>query len=165
MLKNKHVVVGVSPLESLDSRTSAIRGPQNDWRREASRTHNLLCAAECNRPLEDNTGWGSRRWQLPSCTLKIKGHKKRICYSLMCCLPWVTRYWTNKKDGAKSSLSCFESNVKMSTFNLLWSIFGERQRVRGDHQHWQLAEQQPKNSHDQAFVLSLVQEVGRTVWT
>lgn len=51
----------------------------------------------------------------------------------------------------------------MSTFNVRWSVFGERQGVRGDHQHCQLAEHQSKNSHGQAFLLSLVQEVGRTV--
>lgn len=51
----------------------------------------------------------------------------------------------------------------MSTFNFCWSIFGERQWVRGDHQHSQFTEHQSKNSHDQAFFLSLVQEVGWTV--
>lgn len=43
------------------------------------------------------------------------------------------------------------------------SVFAEGQRVRGDHQHGQLAEQQPEHSHDQAFILRLIQEVGRTV--
>lgn len=51
----------------------------------------------------------------------------------------------------------------MFTFDVRWSVFGERQRVRGDHQHGQLAEHQSKNSHDQTFLLSLVQEVGRAV--
>lgn len=51
----------------------------------------------------------------------------------------------------------------MSTFIICWSIFGERQRVWGDHQHCQLAEHQSKNSHNHSFFLSLIQEVGWTV--
>lgn len=50
----------------------------------------------------------------------------------------------------------------MFTFKVRWSISGERQRVWGDHQHCQFAEHQTKDSHDEAFFLSLVQEVG---WT
>lgn len=54
-------------------------------------------------------------------------------------------------------------NSKMTTFNVGWSVLAERQGVRSNHQHRQLAEHQSEHSHDQSFLLGLVQEVGWTV--